>query len=250
MPETEEKKPNTSIIKPKRVDVGKAATAILIADPFLYKLAKNSGLLERPCCKLLDLVCIHRNTKSMENTIIAGPVFGSAITGLIAETLICSGIKYILQIGTCGDLTGNSEIGNILIGKRAFFADKTISGGTGTGTNYKYFSSKVINNAIPRVLSGTFNLKESGLIASTDFPFMETPEKIAKLVEDGALYIEMEFATLLMIAANRNVHASGIFVVSDQIHENSRISGYSSSEFKRICRNLISKITQSPLPVR
>ena len=46
--------------------------------------------------------------------VFAGPAPGSALTAIAIEILAASGIGNVMQIGTCGDLTGFRRIGDIL----------------------------------------------------------------------------------------------------------------------------------------
>jgi uridine phosphorylase len=130
---------------------------------------------------------------------------GGPSAAIVAEELIGLGARVLLRIGTCGALTDELELGQLVSVDAAIPADGTSRalGAHERATPDRDLTSRL---AAARVT-----------VVSTDV-FYETREGVEKeWVAAGAQAVEMESATLFTIAARHGLRAASLLGVTDSL---------------------------------
>jgi DeoD family purine-nucleoside phosphorylase len=133
---------------------------------------------------------------------------GGPSVAIVAEELIDLGARVLLRIGTCGALTDNLELGDLLAVEAALTED---GASRALGADDRAHPDGEL----------TARLAESATratIVSTDV-FYETRDGIQeRWVEQGARAVEMEAAALFTVAHRRDgVRAACLLAVTDKI---------------------------------
>ncbi|MDP8217485.1 MAG: hypothetical protein P9M03_02040 [Candidatus Theseobacter exili] len=230
---------NNCYLKPPLISIRNANSAYLITDPYLFNIIVQKHLLTTKLKSIFGVINLYRHPQFPEQTIFAGPAPGSALTAIAIETLIYSGINEIIQIGTCGDLTGNRNLGDILIPSKSISVDG-IALTYSKNTNLFYPSKEHLDCFESKINA------ESSIVASTDAIFLETFIRLQEIIELGADSIEMESAASFCVSSLREVNCSSIHLVSDRLEKNKIISGFSRKNFRTKCFSFLETITQSP----
>jgi uridine phosphorylase len=128
---------------------------------------------------------------------------GGPSAAIVAEELIGLGARTLLRIGTCGALTDDLELGQLVAAEAAIAADGTSRalGADGRAEPDHELTSRL---PAPRVT-----------VVSTDVFYEEREGIEAEWVEAGARAVEMESATLFTVARRRGVRAGALLAVTD-----------------------------------
>ena len=151
---------------------------------------------------------------------------GAAGAAVCFEELIRAGAQTIIRIGTCGSYIPTLRAGSLIIGQGA--------------TREEGVSTELVRPEYPAVadLDVTYTLRARANArpgVSSTVGILRThgafyhgiePNPHAYWMAAGAVGIEMEFATLLIISAIRRVRAGGIFVVDGNPAEAQDMTGY------------------------
>ncbi len=131
------------------------------------------------------------------------PGVGAPIAAGLLEEAIAFGCRKFIACGGCGVLEKDMAVGHIIV----------VSGAVrDEGVSYHYLPAdrEVVANA--SVVSALVNRLDShgvpyqvGKTWTTDAPYRETANKIARRREEGCLTVEMESAALIAVAQFRNV---------------------------------------------
>src|SRR4051794_23491268 len=128
---------------------------------------------------------------------------GGPSAAIVAEELIGLGARVLLRIGTCGALSGELSLGELVAAEAALAADGT-SQALGAGERVE---------ADPELTSALAARRVT--VVSTDV-FYEEREGIEEgWVAAGAQAVEMESATLFTVARRRGVQAASLLGVTD-----------------------------------
>jgi len=143
------------------------------------------------------------------------PGIGSALAASILEEVIAFGSRNFIACGGCGVLEKDIAVGNLIVISSAIRDE---------GVSYHYLppSREVIAQEI---VIDTFvkSLQEQniayrvGKTWTTDAPYRETPNKIAKRRDEGCLVVEMEAAGMMAVAQYRDVRYGQILYGGDNL---------------------------------
>jgi len=131
------------------------------------------------------------------------PGVGAPIAAGLLEEAIAFGCRKFIACGGCGVLEKDMAVGHIVVVSGAIRDE---------GVSYHYLppGREVVANA--SVVSVLVNLLDGrgiphrvGRTWTTDAPYRETANKIARRREEGCLTVEMESAALMAVAQFRNV---------------------------------------------
>ncbi len=179
------------------------------AQPETYGLESLSGL------------GIYKGVRRGKEILFASTMAGASTASLGIEMYLChSPATEGIGIGYCGGLRRGIAVGSIIIPSMTRI---------GEGTSKYYGKSEFStpdHDLVKRLVDATRRFGYEPLVGeiySTDAPFMETPDFIAKLSRQGILGIDMEMSALFSIAAFHSKKAAGIFVVSDNPAEDSAL---------------------------
>lgn len=167
-----------------------------------------------------------RNFSFMEYTMYTGSYSGIKLTAInggrfstdtsITTEVMCNAeIANIIRIGTCGALSEEIKIGDLVV------VDKVIRGDGVT----PYYVDKDFKTAADKKIADTlYNAaKELGLtihrgtVWTTDALLRETREIVEAKRKEGAVAVDMVSSTLLTIAQTYNIKAGSILAVSDNV---------------------------------
>ncbi|RPI92452.1 MAG: purine-nucleoside phosphorylase [Chloroflexi bacterium] len=131
------------------------------------------------------------------------PGVGAPIAAGLLEEAIAFGCSKFIACGGCGVLEKDIAVGNIIV----------VSGAVrDEGVSYHYLppgreviASEAGINALVKTLNSREVPYRVGKTWTTDAPYRETPDKIARRKEDGCLVVEMESAALIAVAQFRGV---------------------------------------------
>lgn len=175
------------------------------AEPEVYGLESLSGLK------------VYKGSRGGKEILFAPTLMGAAAASFNIERYLCHSPASVgIGVGYCGGLKAEIEIGRIIIPAKAII---------GEGTS-KYYGKGEISSAdqslVRRLVDVTRRFGYEpllGEIYSIDAPFMETPDVISELSQQGILGIDMETSALFSIAEYHGKRAAAILVVSDKPHE-------------------------------
>ncbi|MDD4939922.1 MAG: hypothetical protein PHE18_04160 [Candidatus Omnitrophica bacterium] len=167
-----------------------------------------------------------RNFSFMEYTMYTGTYEGIKITAInggrfstdtsITSEVICnSGINNIIRIGTCGSLSEEIKVGDLVI------VDKVIRGDGVTpyyvDKDFETVSDKKISDTLYETAKSMGINIHRGVTWTTDALLRETREIVEAKRKEGAVAVDMVSSTLLTIAQVYNVKAASILAVSDNV---------------------------------
>jgi uridine phosphorylase len=136
---------------------------------------------------------------------------GGPSAAIVIEELIQLGARRIVRVGTCGALVDGLALGELVVADGALAAD---------GTSQALGASGVVAPD-PLLLDGLEGRR--GVIVSSDLFYDPDPERAAEWVDQGAIAVEREAATLFAVAASRGAAAACVVVVSDIVSTRERI---------------------------
>ena len=129
------------------------------------------------------------------------PGIGAPLAAGLLEEVIAFGCRKFIACGSCGVLEKNMAVGNLILVSSALRDE---------GVSYHYLppSREVMAEASGmQALVQTLNQDgvpyRVGKTWTTDAPYRETPNKIAKRRAEGCLTVEMESAAMMAVAQFR-----------------------------------------------
>ncbi len=162
---------------------------------------------------------------------LCGPVLGAPYAVMVLETLVAWGAREIFFLGWCGAIAGDVAVGDILVPDGAIVDEGTSLhyGGSPGGTALPSARLAEKTTAVLKKMGVPFR---RGRVWSTDGVFRETPDKVRRHRENGALAVEMEMSALFSAAAFRGVDLSGLLVASDELSAMTWRPGFKTDQFK------------------
>jgi DeoD family purine-nucleoside phosphorylase len=136
---------------------------------------------------------------------------GGPSAAIVIAELAELGARRLVRVGTCGALEDSVELGDLLIASEAI-ADDGTSRALGAGN--RVTASPELLSALAAAADGSARV---GVIVSTDLFYDGAENSEQRWLEQGALAVEMETATLFALAARRGLQAATLLIVSDLI---------------------------------
>ncbi|MFX0184991.1 MAG: nucleoside phosphorylase [Candidatus Hodarchaeota archaeon] len=169
--------------------------------------------------KIMELPMLYRGTHLYclnEDVLYFQGLMGAPVAAIFIERLIALGIQEIIFLGLAGGIQDVSVGDRVLVTEALRFE----------GTSYHYLpakaqclSSKELTNDLERFCI----IKEfpyiKGKVCSTDARFRETFDLVEHLRQKNVLAIEMEISAVFAIAIFRQVQASAIVIISDELKD-------------------------------
>ena len=140
---------------------------------------------------------------------------GAPIVAAQAEELIALGARRLVSVALSGGLQPDLAPGALVVVESAIRDE-------GTSHHYLPPGTQVAGDpALVAALAGELTRRGSsvrvGTSWSTDAPYRETREEVARYQADGVLAVDMELAALFAVAQVRGVAAAGVLVVGDSL---------------------------------
>jgi DeoD family purine-nucleoside phosphorylase len=133
---------------------------------------------------------------------------GGPSAAIVAEELIALGARRLVRIGTCGALAGGLELGDLVAAESVLPADGTSAA---LGANGSLAPAPGLLKRLVRAGA------RPGTVVSSDLFYDPREGQVDEWVQRGAVAVEMEAATLLLVAARRGVEAACVVGVSDVV---------------------------------
>ena len=135
---------------------------------------------------------------------------GGPSAAIVVEELIALGARRLVRIGTCGALGGALELGDIVAAESVLPADGTSAalGANGSVAPDPALLSRLVGAGA-----------RPGTVVSSDLFYDPREGEVARWLERGAVAVEMEAATIFLVAARRGVEAACVLGVSDVVGE-------------------------------
>lgn len=144
---------------------------------------------------------------------------GCPSTAIAAEELIRVGVTSLIRVGSSAGLQPGIEPGDLLVSEGTLRNDGTTAAYAHHG--YPAVPDLPIAVELKRLaelaVAGTGTRAHSGINASDDAFYAETPEWIAELNGLGILNVEMESSALYVVARLRGVRAGMICAASSNL---------------------------------
>jgi uridine phosphorylase len=129
---------------------------------------------------------------------------GGPSAAIVTEELIGLGARRLVRIGTCGALVDDLDLGDLIAAETVLSAD---GASAALGANGALGSDPALLDRL--VAAGA----RPGTVVSSDLFY--DPRDPSPWLERGASVVEMEAATILQVAARRDVTAACVLAVTD-----------------------------------
>lgn len=167
-----------------------------------------------------------KNFSFMEYTMHTGNYRGTRITTInggrfspdtaITTEILCNAqAQNMIRIGSCGALTADIEIGDIVV------IDSAIRGEGVTpyyvDSNFQAKSDPKLTDALEEVAKMSGLKVHRGKVWTTDALLKETREHVGKAISQGAITVDMVTSVFLTLCQLYKIPATAIVAVSDNI---------------------------------
>ncbi len=174
-------------------------------------------------------------------TAIAGPVIGAPYAVMLLESLIAGGVREVIYFGWAGAISPDARIGDVIVPTSSFIDEGASAqyppdpgeASRPSGDMAARIREALADHAVPFL---------EGAAWTTDGIFRETPGKVKRFREMGALAVEMETSALFTAARFRGVAAAAVLVVSDDLSTLKWRPGFKAPEFKAARRAAIDSL--------
>jgi DeoD family purine-nucleoside phosphorylase len=136
---------------------------------------------------------------------------GGPSAAIVIAELADLGARTLLRVGTCGALSPELELGQLLIATEAIADDGT---SRALGGDRRLAPDSALTGALHAAAGDDV---AAGPVVSTDLFYDAREGAEQQWSEAGALAVEMETATLFALAARRGLAAASALVVSDLV---------------------------------
>lgn len=149
---------------------------------------------------------------------------GGAGAAICFEELIRIGAHTIVRVGTCGSYLSHIRSGDMLIGTGATREDGTSN--VLVDVAFPAISDLDVTNALRDAARARGDVKFALGVLRSDAAFYHglTPNPHQYWADAGAVGIEMELATLVIIASLKKIRAGGIFVADGNPNETASVN--------------------------
>lgn len=137
---------------------------------------------------------------------------GGPSAAIVLHELIEGGVKRAIRVGTCGALTDDLALGDLVVAREAICADGT---SRALGADELARADPTLAAALVEHASKRTRPHHPGRIVSTDVFYDSDSERSREWTTAGALAVEMEAATLLTLGASLGVSVACVLAVSD-----------------------------------
>ncbi|MFO7865378.1 MAG: nucleoside phosphorylase [Candidatus Aminicenantes bacterium] len=203
--------PNESIFKPDPLPGFSCRDLVIIPADVPSRLIQKTL---RQCAASTQRMLFSRLFYFKSHAVLYGGIGAPAVT-LVLEPLLVSGIQRIIFLGLAGSLTSRLAV------KSAAVIDSALSE---EGTSRHYFPDKHVFSSSPQLSSRIESLLERQQLpftrasaVSTDAPYRETPDWIARQTAQGCELVDMEISAVFALSEYYGVQAAALMLVSDRL---------------------------------
>jgi DeoD family purine-nucleoside phosphorylase len=143
---------------------------------------------------------------------------GGPSAAIVLHELIVLGARRAIRVGTCGALSAELELGELVVASAAIASDGT---STALGVGGMAHADVQLTQALSAQLQGSTRAHRTGTIATTDL-FYEYggSQRAREWRAQGAVAVEMEAATLFALGTRSEVAVGCVLAVSDLLAPN------------------------------
>ena len=139
---------------------------------------------------------------------------GGPSAAVVVEELLDLGARTLIRIGTCGALSSDLALGDLLVLTAALAAD---GASVALGASGRVAPDERLTQAL--LEAGRPHGARPAVVASTDLFYDERSGMAAAWRAEGATAVEMEAATVLRVAERRGAAAGCLLAVTDLLGE-------------------------------
>ena len=168
-----------------------------------------------------------KNFSFMEYTMYTGEYNGTRITTInggrfsadtaITTEILCSAeAKAMIRMGSCGSLSEDIKIGDLVVVDSALRGDG-VTPYYVSDPNFQPKSDRALTDTLYDSAKGSGFKTHRGKVWSTDAILRETREHVGKAIDSGAVAVDMVTSVFLTICQLYKIPATAILAVSDHI---------------------------------
>lgn len=194
-----------------------ASTVLMPGDPLRAKYIAET-YLENPVCysqvrNMLGYTGTYKGKKiSVQGSGMGIPSLAIYTTELIKEY----GVKTIYRVGSCGGMSPDVKIRDVILGEAGTTDSSIIANTFGASMYYSPIADfGLLDSAYHTAQEMGINTKVGNIFAADRFYNDELD--LQKLIDYGVLATEMETAGLYLLAAKHHIKALTILTVSDHL---------------------------------
>ncbi len=136
---------------------------------------------------------------------------GGPSAAIVISELVSLGARRMIRVGTCGALSAELTLGELLIAGEALAADGT---SRALGAAERVPAGAELTAALRTAAGDSAQL---GTVVSTDLFYDPRPGLEDSWRESGAVAVEMETATLFALGEREGLQVASLLIVSDQL---------------------------------
>jgi purine-nucleoside phosphorylase len=199
---------------------GQVAPYVLMpGDPLRARWIAETFLEDATCYTEVRGMLGFTGTYRGERVSVQGSGMGQPSLAIYAtELMVEYGVRSIVRVGSCGALTDDLRLRDLVIASGAC-TDSSMNRLRFGGLDYAPVADFELLRAAHDVATAhpTLSQVKVGLLLSSDSFYHPRPELNARMVEHGVLAVEMEASALYTLAAGHRRRALAVCTVSDHI---------------------------------
>lgn len=167
-----------------------------------------------------------KNFSFMEYTMFTGDYQGTRITTInggrfaadtsITTEILCNAqVKVLIRLGSCGSLTENIKVGDLIVAETAIKGDGVTQ--YYVDKNFVPAADKNLSDALFKAAQATGLNVHRGKCWTTDAILRETREVVEGVIKQGAVAVDMVSSAFLTICQLYKIPAAVILAVSDNV---------------------------------
>lgn len=214
-------------LEAKKEDI--AETVLLSGDPLRAKYVAENMLDDAKCYNKVRNMLGYTGFYKGKRVSVQGTGMGQPSLAIYAHELINEyHAKKLIRIGTCGALSSEIKLGDIIIAHGAS-TDSSMNKMTFQGLDFSAIADfELLRKAVEFAEKRKVAIKVGNVFSTDVFYMAEDPKRWQVWSDHQVLCAEMESSLLYTMAARHNVQALSILTVSDNI-----ITGEAASSEER-----------------
>ena len=197
---------------------GEIADRILLpGDPLRAKYIAETFLEGARCFNRVRNILGYTGTYKGQRVSVMGTGMGiPSISIYVHELLESYGVTKLIRVGTCGAMREDIQLRDVLIAQGATTDSSIIRNIFGPSINYAPLADfDLLRTAYEKAREHNLSVRVGNIVSVDRFYDEEIDNK--KLTDYGIMAVEMETATLYILATKYKAHALGILTVSDHL---------------------------------
>lgn len=204
---------------------------ILVPSPKDFHVISKLHLIHTSRPSPVSLASCYPVTGSEGSLGVAGPAVGAPAAVMLAENLFARGCQKLLLLGSCGSLAPDLPVGSLFLPSESWSDE-------GTSRHYfpgirLFFADLHLHESLDKSCRELGISAHRGRICTTDAPYRETREVIARYRKRGGLGVDMETSALFALGAFRSRAVAALQVVSDELRGEGWAPGFRTAIYRQ-----------------